>query len=83
MVSSRTLGLLVIASEGYRILVVIAMHFLQPDISPLRVPMSAYVFGAYGTLMTISYFVVRGLVSTGLLRATGGGRRRPESARPS
>jgi hypothetical protein len=72
MVSNRTLGLLVIASEVYRILVVIAMHFLQPEVSPLRVPISAYVFGAYGTLMTISYFVscaawlglTYGLVST-------------------
>jgi hypothetical protein len=56
MVSSRTLGLSVIASVGYSILILFAMHLLQPELSPLRVPMSAYVLGAYGTLITISYF---------------------------
>jgi hypothetical protein len=57
MVSSRTLGVSVIASVGYSILTLFAMHLLQPELSPLRVPMSAYVLGAYGTLITISFFV--------------------------
>lgn len=58
MVSSRNLGLIVIASVGYSVLVLFAMHLLQPELSPLRVPMSAYVLGAYGPLMTINYFVL-------------------------
>jgi hypothetical protein len=58
MVSSRTLGLSVIASVAYNVLTDLAMHLLQPEISPLRVPMSAYVVGAYGTLMTTTYFVL-------------------------
>ena len=57
MISSRAMGLVVIASTAYNILAAFAMHFLQPEVSPLRVPMSAYVLGAYGTLITISYFV--------------------------
>lgn len=57
IVSSRALGLIAIASVGYNVLVAFAMHFLQPELSPLRVPMSAYVLGAYGTLITIGYFV--------------------------
>lgn len=58
MVSSRNLGLIVIASVGYSLLVLFAMHLLRPELSPLRVPMSAYVLGAYGPLMTITYFVL-------------------------
>ncbi len=58
MVSSRNLGLIVIASVGYSVFVLFAMHLLQPELSPLRVPMSAYVLGAYGPLMTITYFVL-------------------------
>ncbi len=58
MVSRRTAGLIVIASVGYSVLVLIAMHLLQAELSPLRVPMSAYVLGAYGPLMTLNYFVL-------------------------
>ncbi len=57
MVSNRTLGLIVIASVGYVVLVIFAMHFLRPELSPLRVPLSAYVLGAYGSLMATVPFV--------------------------
>lgn len=57
MVSSRNLGLLAIATVVYYFFVVFALHLMQPEVSPLRVPMSAYVLGAYGTLMTTTYFV--------------------------
>jgi hypothetical protein len=58
MVSTRTLGRIAIAGVGYCVFVAFAMHFLQPEINPLRVPMSAYVLGAYGSLITIHYFVM-------------------------
>lgn len=66
MVSSRTLGLMAITSVVYYVLAVFAMHLLQPELSPLRVPMSAYVLGAYGPLMTTTYFVLcAGLLALG------------------
>jgi hypothetical protein len=49
---------MVIASVVYYVLAVFAMHLLQPEVSPLRVPMSAYVLGAYGPVMTSTYFVL-------------------------
>ena len=43
LVSSRTSGLMAITSVAYYVLAIFAMHLLQPELSPLRVPMSAYV----------------------------------------
>ena len=60
MLSNRALGLLVVASVLYYILVVSAMHVLEPEFSPIRAPMSAYVLGAYGPFMTTTYFVLSG-----------------------
>ena len=66
LVSSRTLGLMAITSVIYYVLAIFAMHLLQPELSPLRVPMSAYVLGAYGPLMTTTYFVLcAGLLGVG------------------
>ena len=56
MISSRTVGRIVITSVTYLVLVFIAMHFLEPEFDPIRAPGSAYVLGAYGSLMTTSYF---------------------------
>jgi hypothetical membrane protein len=67
-VGRRTLGLIVIASNAYWILVVLAMHLLEPEFSPIRAPMSAYVLGAYGPLMTTTYFAL----CTALLGASYG-----------
>src|SRR5262245_758747 len=58
LISTPTLGKVVVASVLYQILVLSAMHFLEPEFSPIRVPMSAYVAGAYGSLMTTIYFVL-------------------------
>jgi hypothetical membrane protein len=58
MISTPALGKLVVASVLYQILVLSAMHFLEPEFSPIKVPMSAYVVGAYGPLMTTTYFVL-------------------------
>jgi hypothetical protein len=60
MFSSRALGLLVVASVLYYILVVSAMHVLEPEFSPISAPISAYVLGAYGPFMTTTYFVLSG-----------------------
>ncbi len=57
MVSTRTLGQITIASAGYNMLVTFALHFLQPEFNPLKAPMSAYVLGGYGALVTTIYFV--------------------------
>lgn len=56
LTSGRTLGLLAIASVVYYVLVVLAMHVLQPELNPLHTPMSVYVLGDYGFLMTTTYF---------------------------
>ena len=56
MISSRTLGLLVIVVVLYWTSVALAMHILEPEFNPIRVPMSAYVLGAYGAWMTTTYF---------------------------
>ena len=64
--SGRTFGLLAIASVAYYVLAVLAMHFLQPELDPLTVPMSVYVLGAYGFLMTTTFFVLcAGLLGVG------------------
>ena len=57
MGSLRVLGLMVLGAVVYWVSVVLAMHSLQPEINPIRVPMSAYVLGAYGDWMTTTYFV--------------------------
>ena len=68
MLSNRHLGLLVIASVLYHALIFSAMHLLEPEFSPIRAPGSAYVLGAYGPLMTTTYFVL----SVGLLSVAYG-----------
>jgi hypothetical protein len=43
------------------------MHFLQPQLDPLNIPMSVYVLGAYGFLMTTTFFVLcAGVLAVGL-----------------
>ena len=55
IVSSRALGLIVIGAVAYWSAVVLTMHVLEPEFSPIRAPMSAYVLGAYGPWMTTTY----------------------------
>ena len=57
-ISGRTLGRLAIASVVYYVLAVLAMHLVQPELDPLAVPMSVYVLGAYGSVMTTTFFVL-------------------------
>jgi Protein of unknown function (DUF998) len=66
VIAGRTLGLLAIASVVYYVLAVLAMHLLQPELDPLAVPMSEYVLGAYGPVMTTTFFVLcAGLLAVG------------------
>ena len=57
-VSRRALGFVVIGGVTYWVSVVVAMHFLEPEFSPLTVTMSAYVLGVYGRWMTTTFFVL-------------------------
>jgi hypothetical membrane protein len=54
----HVLGLIVIGGALYWLAVVLAMHFLEPEFSVIRSPMSAYVLGAYGSWMTSTYFAL-------------------------
>ena len=70
-VSSRAWGLLVIGAVLYWASVVLMMHVLEPEFSPIRAPMSAYVLGAYGAWMTTTYPALSvALLSVGLGLAT-------------
>jgi hypothetical protein len=45
---ARATGLIIIAAAIWWWVVFLAMHVVQPDVSPIRAPGSAYVGGAYG-----------------------------------
>jgi hypothetical protein len=63
--ATRSLGLITIAAVLYWLAVILLMHLLEPEFSPMKVPMSAYVLGAFGGWMTTSFFAL----STALLAA--------------
>jgi hypothetical protein len=48
----------VIGAVLYWLGVVVMMHLLEREFSPIKVPMSAYVLGAYGGWMTTSFFAL-------------------------
>ena len=45
---SRTTSAIILAASAWWWAVFVAMHILQPEFDPLRVPGSAHVLGAYG-----------------------------------
>ncbi len=49
---------MVLAGVLYATAVMLAMHWLEPEFSPLRLPISAYVLGAHGIWITSTYFVL-------------------------
>ena len=65
---------------GFAVLVII-LHFLRPEMNPIRIAISDYAIGPYGFLMTLA-FLLRGLgvaslvagiaSSTGILRSRAG-----------
>ena len=70
-ISSRALGLIVIGTVLYWSSVALAMHVLEPEFSPIRNPMSAYVVGVYGSWMSTTYVVLcAALLSVGYGLAT-------------
>ncbi len=61
----RTFRLLaVLVFIAYWVVVVLAMHIVEPEFDPLRAPLSAYVLGAYGSWMTTTYFAAGAAVIT-------------------
>ena len=57
---------------AYWLAVVIAMHLLEPEFDPVRVPISVYVLGTYGIWMTTSFVVAAAiyfLLAFGLAKA--------------
>ena len=57
-IPGRPFGLLAVASVVYYVLIVLAMHVLQPELDPRHIPMSVYVLGPYGFLMTTTFFAL-------------------------
>lgn len=45
-----------IAAVAYFAMIIVALHFLRPDLNPLSHPTSAYAVGPYGFLMTSAFF---------------------------
>jgi hypothetical protein len=61
-----------IALAAYWLLVVAAMHLLEPEFDPIKDYVSPYVLGAYGVWMTTSFFAGAGimfLLAFGLARS--------------
>jgi hypothetical membrane protein len=49
---------IVFLSAAYYVIAGIALHFLEPEYDPRFFPMSHYAWGAYGWLMTTTFFVL-------------------------
>lgn len=70
-ISGTVGGAFVIAVVLFAVAVQTAMHVLEPEFDPVRVPMSAYVLGAYGAWVTANYFVLAaGIFSLGYFITT-------------
>jgi len=55
-----------IVGGAYFSVIIVVLHFLRPDLNPLRQPTSEYAVGPYGFLMT-SAFLSMGLASFALV----------------
>ena len=51
-------GAIILAAVVYWCAVFLSMHVIQPELSPVGAPGSAYVLGRYGSWMTTTYFVL-------------------------
>jgi len=68
---SSAVPLIATGLVAYWLAVVVALHFLEPEFDPIRVPISVYVLGTYGVWMTTSFFVAAAiyfLLAFGLAR---------------
>ena len=52
----KKLTLLALISIAYFVIVIVILHFLQPDLNPLSHPTSEYAVGPYGFLMATAFF---------------------------
>jgi hypothetical protein len=52
----KTIAMTAIAAIVYFVVVILALHFLRPDLDPIRQPTSQYAVGPYGFLMTSAFF---------------------------
>jgi hypothetical protein len=68
------LGLIVLGAIFYWLVVIVIMHFVEPEFDPLKVPMSAYVAGAYGGWMTTSFFALATALVAAVLGVFGTAR---------
>ena len=68
------------ACAAYYVIVGIALHFLEPEYDPRFRFMSEYVWGAYGWLMTTTFFVL-GLAALALAAGLQDTHRSTRSAR--
>ena len=41
---------------AYFAVIIVVLHFLRPDLNPIRRPTSEYAVGRYGFLMTSAFF---------------------------
>ncbi len=57
IVSNRILGWSVVIAGACATLAITMLHLLKPDLDPLSHAISEYVYGPYGALMTITFFV--------------------------
>jgi hypothetical protein len=52
----KAIAMTVIGGSVYFVIVIAALHFLRPDLDPIRQPTSQYAVGPYGFLMTSAFF---------------------------
>jgi len=69
-----------IAAIAYFVVIIVALHFLRPDLNPISRPTSEYAVGAYGYLMTSAFFSMS-LASWALVIALYQGVPRPAQSR--
>lgn len=54
----RGIATVALAGIAYYGVIVIALHFLRPDVSPIRQFTSDYTVGPFGFLMTSAFFIL-------------------------
>ena len=45
-----------LVGAAYFVVIIVVLHFLRPDLNPIRRPTSEYALGQYGFLMTSAFF---------------------------
>lgn len=76
----KGIAMVAIASVVYFVLIIVALHFLRPDLNPISQPTSQYAVGTYGFLMTSAFFCMS-IASFALLIGLYQGLRQPARSR--